>query len=1088
MIPKCPICCNNILSHSCFLKCECCKREYHIQCLPDISKTDILYVERDSNIWLCPPCLSDCFPFNNIYDDHEFKSVIRELSSNVPNVSISDLNKMIFDPFELNEDSSNNPLLSSDPDLQYFNTLTNGMISCDYYLEDTFNEKCKKFLMKNDDVFSICHTNIRSMPKNFTSFQSYLASLCLEFSAIAISETWLTNDNIELYNLPGYNMIGKCREKKRGGGVSIIIKESIKYKVREDLSMFNTYIESLFIETNNNVLGVIYRPPNTDILIFNEYLQNIMEVIKGSRKTCFISGDFNINLLNVDTHEPSSAFIDLMFSAGFLPLINKPTRISKYSSTIIDNIFCNDATNNHFNGILVSDTSDHFPIFHINAIPTKCKNNDIEYFLSRSMSEKNMKHFSESLRNADWNSVLGKDDAQIAFTKFHEIITNKFQSAFPIKKVKHGYKTKLPWLTHGLKKSISIKNKLYKKYIANPNESNSTNYKTYKNKLSNILRKAERNYYNSLIVENQCNSRKKWSIIKEVINKKRKSGYPTYFNINDKLINNKKMIANTFNNYFNNVGHNLAKDIPAVPVLPSSYIKETVNETIYLKSVTTLEVDKIIKALKTSSSGWDNISAKVVKETSAFFIHPLTHILNLSILSGIFPTELKVTKVIPIFKSNDNMNFCNYRPIAVLSVFSKIFEKIMYRRLVDFINKHKLLYELQFGFRENHSTSMALTLLIDKISSAMDAGNFSVGVFLDFSKAFDTVNHDILFQKLEKYGIRGLALTWLKSYLYKREQFVVFEGVESDRCLTSCGVPQGSILGPLLFLLYINDISSVSTVMYMILFADDTNAFFTGSNLDEIFKMINDELPKIVTWLQANKLSLNVNKSHFIVFTRKKIIGDRCVQINGENIDCVQNTKFLGVQIDSKLSWNKHISTIRSKIARGVGILCKTRKVFNQDTLLNLYYSFVYPHISYCIELWGSASKDCINSILKIQKKCVRIICNSNWKAHSDPLFTKLEILRVDIVYFFKLLTFVYKFINLKLPAVFNDFFQYSNSVHQYPTRHNNLFRMSLARTDLRTRTVRFVAAKLYNQYLNSVDWKTNFKKFKKCIKNVLLI
>ena len=225
-----------------------------------------------------------------------------------------------------------------------------------------------------------------------------------------------------------------------------------------------------------------------------------------------------------------------------------------------------------------------------------------------------------------------------------------------------------------------------------------------------------------------------------------------------------------------------------------------------------------------------------------------------------FSQDLKIANVIPLYKANNEMEFSNYRPVSILPVFSKVIERIMYNRLFSYINENQLLYKLQFGFQKEKSTSMALIMLVDKISEALDKGDLAIGVFLDFSKAFDTVDHQILLQKLELYGIKGIYNDWFKSYLENRTQYVTYNGVKSDPQIIKYGVPQGSILGPLLFLLYINDISTVSNELFSILFADDSNMFVIGKDLQEMSLKMNNALGDIYQWLCANKLSLNIQK------------------------------------------------------------------------------------------------------------------------------------------------------------------------------------------------------------------------------------
>ena len=288
-----------------------------------------------------------------------------------------------------------------------------------------------------------------------------------------------------------------------------------------------------------------------------------------------------------------------------------------------------------------------------------------------------------------------------------------------------------------------------------------------------------------------------------------------------------------------------------------------------------------------------------------------------------------------------------------------------------------------------------MVFLIDKILKALDEGEIVLGVFIDLSKAFDTVNHTILLDKLYKYGISGMAHVWITNYLYDRKQYVSFNKLDSPYEKVNCGVPQGSILGPLLFFMYINDLCNVSSLLFSLLYADDTNMFVTVKNIENLIFLMNTELKKIVIWLNANKLSLNVKKTHFIIssFSNKRIVNTNDIVIDNQPVSRVSHTKFLGVIIDEKLNWSEHVNNLKIKLAKGSGIIRKCRICFSIDTLLTLYYSFIYPYKTYCLEVWGGTNERNLNSIFILQKRIIRIIKRLPFRTHTSPYFEGLNIL-----------------------------------------------------------------------------------------------
>ena len=420
------------------------------------------------------------------------------------------------------------------------------------------------------------------------------------------------------------------------------------------------------------------------------------------------------------------------------------------------------------------------------------------------------------------------------------------------------------------------------------------------------------------------------------------------------ITSDKTVIAENFNDFFVKIGNNLAKGIPNASTSPGRYMGDMISQSLFLDPVTPQEIAEIIKSLKNGAHGYDEINNKILQLSVTPIIGSLSFLCNRSLTEGVFPLELKLANVLPLFKSGETMLFNNYRPVSLLCTLSKVFEKIMYSRLLNFLDYHKILIGNQFGFRKLHSSYMALMSMMDQVTKALDNGECVIGILLDFSKAFDTVNHSILIDKLYHYGIRGNVLEWFKSYLSDRSQYVSYNGVRSSTKSITCGVPQGSILGPLLFLIYINDLYNVCRDSVSILFADDTNLFYKGNKMEDLVKIINGELENISLWLKINKLSLNIKKPHFIMFQKgKSTMSIPDITIDNQPIDKVEKTKFRGVVIDSKLSWKNHICLVAGKLSKSIGVIMKAREYLNRSALLTLYYSFVYPYLTYCNHVWG---------------------------------------------------------------------------------------------------------------------------------------
>ena len=1063
-----------------------------------VKKDDPLYTNRNDDNWFCTVCSRDIFPFVHLDEDFDFFSALAEYwpTGGILPFDLLDNDKFLFSPFELNEDENNSPLSDLDPDFHFYRNHANSdlLLSCKYYHEDSFNNLVKEFDRKNRYLSSI-HTNIRSALKNHDNFTSYLECLDHKFPLIGYSESWLNDANKDTIGIKGYKAEHSCRKDRCGGGVSLFVKDDIECSRVDDLCLNQKNIESVFCEFDkdqfglekNVLVGVIYRPPNTDISEFNEIVSDLLKKLKAEKKYVHIMGDVNINLINMDKHIATQDFVDTLLQFGMIPTISKPTRVTKSSATLIDNIFTNLVKNSSsvFSGVLYTDLTDHFPVFFIDTSTSLQLTDSV--IRKRVYSDVNINKFNQGLSSTDWSQVLSADDAQKAYTNFHDIMTKLYNECFPLKEFKLGYLTRKPWLSEGMKRQIKIKNRLYRRYLRSDNPEHHMIYKRFRNVLHNKLHIAEKAHYDKLINDNKHNLKKSWKILKDIINKKKSSSCFSKFVVNKSITTDKQKIAEGFNNFYINVGPDLASNIPNVNCSPADLLKDRVVNNLLLNEVCLDELEKCVLSLKDSSAGWDNFTSNVIKKSFVKIKFPLLHIINLSFSTGVFPLELKVARVIPLFKSGLSTLFSNYRPVSVLPALSKIFERLLYARLLKFINDNNVLYKFQFGFREGHSPNLALMLLVDKISRALEDGDFVLGLFLDFSKAFDTVNHEILFTKLEFYGVRGLSLNLFKSYLGGRKQFVEYNGASSSQSDIICGVPQGSILGPLLFLIYINDLAHASEKIFSILFADDSNLFLSGKDPDQLIRTMNVELIHIVKWLQVNKLSINLKKTHFMIFRKRKvkITLKEKIFINNVKISQIEKTKFLGVMIDHNLTFINHMKYTKGKIAKAIGILYRGKKFFNEITMKTLYNVFVYPYLMFCIEVWGKNCDKYLEPVLKKQRHALRLITGVSKRTPTTPIREKFKLLSLQEIYIYAVQLFMFKVHHKKVPPIFLTFYVKNRDIHNYPTSSRNKYHVPLAKSYYTAKIVRTTGVTTFNFFLDKVQlnvsyisYKSNLKKF----------
>ena len=420
----------------------------------------------------------------------------------------------------------------------------------------------------------------------------------------------------------------------------------------------------------------------------------------------------------------------------------------------------------------------------------------------------------------------------------------------------------------------------------------------------------------------------------------------------------------------------MATKIPQSNTDPLRFVKHDKSSSFFMKSTTTEEILKLIDSLDTKNApGSDRISCYLIKLTRDIIVPVLCNLFNTCMSVCIFPDVFKIAEVKSLFKGGDKRVRGNYRPISLLPLFSKLFEKVIAKRLRSYFEANNILTYHQFGFRKSHSTELAVTNLYDALLKNLDQKDITCAIFLDLAKAFDSVDHRILLRKLEKYGVRGIPLEFFKSYLSNRWQYVKLNGKCSDLERIDIGIPQGSILGPLLFLLYIKDLPNASN-FFVKLFADDTFLSLSSKNLNDLKKKTNSEIKKVYSWLIANKLTLNIKKSKFMIISKRKGVNSNSfkLKINGVSLEKCSSYKYLGLFIDDGLTWKEHVKHVCQKLSKVCGIISKIRHCVNLSTLKTIYYALGYSYIRYCNIVWGNATKNTLKPLVATQNRLIRIM------------------------------------------------------------------------------------------------------------------
>lgn len=935
------------------------------------------------------------------------------------------------------------------------------------------------------------HLNIRSVNKNFNQFLVYIQSLASTIHLIILTETWHSGKDGATYDIPGYTTHYSPSILNRNDGVIVFTINTFEANVTTT-QITNCNAIQVILNTSHRdyLVTCIYRSPSfSNIAPFTQSLDRYFLNIMSNSNTntqLVLMGDLNIDLLSSES--PVLEYLDVLSIHGLEPLIVCPTRVGPTSRTCLDHAFSNYKIK-CTGSVLKCDVTDHdISILSIcDALP-KAQSPNINKFTLKTLDNKKL---TTKIKNQDW-SVVNACTVDSATENFTEILQNHINESTSEREVTIRARKLKPWITNDIVYKMKERNKLSIKSKNQPfNSAIKNEYKLLRNEINGMIFMAKNTYYREQIDE--ADPKCMWKVIKEMTTaKKNRKPIDTIMDEQGAATNDSEAISEEFNKFFANVGNKMAAKIKK----PKSKFNVPINNNQFnLTPTTDEEVMKYINELKNDTSpGCDGIKSNVFKVNKEYICKPVKVIINKCFSEGVFPQVCKKAVVIPIHKKGDKKDVNNYRPISLTTIISKLIEKAFKQRLVDFIEESQYLSHFQFGFRTKKNTQDAILRVVNNIYEKLDKNKKILTIFIDLQKAFDSVSHELLLSKLKSAGIRGVAYNFMKSYLTNRTQLVKINSKLSSEAQVQYGVPQGTILGPILFILYINDMFSLPLNGEITCFADDTALSISGESWEEAFLLAESDMNKLKMWMDLNILTMNVTKTQYITFSinargqpsnhlKIKIHNNECVT---QNCDCdalgkVPSVQYLGVKIDQHLNWREQTIATSKRIRQTAYKFRELRHVLSLDSLRKVFYAIVHSVYNYAIVAWGGTYQSNLIPVNSAINLVLRVILKKPRRYSPLLLYNELNIFSFQKTYQLATLKLTNTLAphQIALPPMIQ---------HRYSTRRreNQFLETQQVTKSLTYHSPYYNALKLFNALPNEIKLLRNSNKFQKELKQWL--